>query len=481
MGDQPPKLFVSYSWSSQDHEGWVLNLATQLREDGIDVVLDKWDLREGQDAHAFMEQMVTDSAVKKVIMICDRRYAEKANERTGGVGSEAQIISPELYERVEQTKFVAVLAERDDEGRPCLPAFYGSRIYIDMSSPDQYGTNYDQLVRWVYDEPLHVKPALGGQPAFLANERIGVSTTGPLRRALAAMREGRPMWQGSLKDYFDVLSGDLERFRVSGQVQDFDEFVVRSIDEFLPLRNEAIDVFNALAKYCPTEQSWELLHSLFEKLLPYTVVPEEVTSWNEQDFDNFKFIIHELFLYAIAALIRELQYAGVRYLLNQPFYFAANARRGGDAMVSFVVFWNYLRSLDRRNERLQMRRLSVHADLLEARARQSGFRFQEIMQADLILFIRDCLDCLRFGRGQVWWPVTLLYADRQHGPFEVFARGQSRRNFAQFRQVLDIQTKKELAVVDQAFRERKLRIPSWQHTFFDPMTLIGFDKLGTLP
>ena len=51
-----PKLFISYSWSSQDHEAWVIQLATDLRESGIDVVLDKWDLKEGHDAHAFMER-----------------------------------------------------------------------------------------------------------------------------------------------------------------------------------------------------------------------------------------------------------------------------------------------------------------------------------------------------------------------------------------------------------------------------------------
>jgi hypothetical protein len=27
-----PKAFISYSWSSPEHQNWVLNLATQLRE-----------------------------------------------------------------------------------------------------------------------------------------------------------------------------------------------------------------------------------------------------------------------------------------------------------------------------------------------------------------------------------------------------------------------------------------------------------------
>jgi hypothetical protein len=53
-----PKLFVSYSWSSPEHEQWVIDLATQLRESGVDVILDKWDLKEGHDSIAFTKQLI---------------------------------------------------------------------------------------------------------------------------------------------------------------------------------------------------------------------------------------------------------------------------------------------------------------------------------------------------------------------------------------------------------------------------------------
>ena len=132
-----PKLFISYSWSSQDHEAWVVQLATNLRESGIDVILDKWDLKECHDAHAFMERMVSDQEIKKVALICDKVYVDKANGRSGGVGTETQIISPEIYSSQAQDKFVAIVKERDDEGKACLPVYYRSRIYIDFSDPTQ--------------------------------------------------------------------------------------------------------------------------------------------------------------------------------------------------------------------------------------------------------------------------------------------------------------------------------------------------------
>ena len=38
-------------------------------ESGVDVIFDKWDLKEGHDANAFMEKMVTDPEIEKVILL----------------------------------------------------------------------------------------------------------------------------------------------------------------------------------------------------------------------------------------------------------------------------------------------------------------------------------------------------------------------------------------------------------------------------
>ncbi len=118
-----PKVFISYSWTSEEHTQWVGELGERLMSDGIDVVLDQWSLEDGHDVNAFMEQMVTDPSIKRVIVVCDSLYAEKADGRKGGVGTETQIISKKVYESVEQTKFVPLLRERDESGKPCLPVF----------------------------------------------------------------------------------------------------------------------------------------------------------------------------------------------------------------------------------------------------------------------------------------------------------------------------------------------------------------------
>ncbi len=134
----PPRLFISYSWTNAEHEAWVLRLATDLRQTGVDVILDKWDLKEGHDAHAFMESMVTDPTIAKVALVCDRTYVQKADSRKAGVGVEAQIISPEIYAAQDRSKFVALVRELDDQGRALVPVYYRSRIYIDFSNEGNF-------------------------------------------------------------------------------------------------------------------------------------------------------------------------------------------------------------------------------------------------------------------------------------------------------------------------------------------------------
>ena len=52
------------------------------------MVLDIYDLKEGDDKYAFMERMVTDKSVTHVLVVCDSKYAEKAVlSQTGFMGT----------------------------------------------------------------------------------------------------------------------------------------------------------------------------------------------------------------------------------------------------------------------------------------------------------------------------------------------------------------------------------------------------------
>ena len=45
----PVKVFISYSWKPIHNKQKVLQLAERLASDFVHVILDDWDLKEGQD------------------------------------------------------------------------------------------------------------------------------------------------------------------------------------------------------------------------------------------------------------------------------------------------------------------------------------------------------------------------------------------------------------------------------------------------
>lgn len=482
MSKDHPKLFISYSWSSPEHEQWVVVLATELMESGVNVILDKWDLKEGHDAYAFMEKMVTDSKINKVAIICDRTYSEKADGRNGGVGTETQIITPEIYNEQSQNKFVAVVVEKDERGKAYLPTYYKSRIYIDLSNQDSYATNFEQLLRWVFDKPLYVKPELGQKPAFLSDkEKISLGTTVAFRRALDAIRLNKDYASGAISEYFETFSKNLERFRISDKSGEIDDTIIENIEQFLPYRNELIEFFLTVSQYRATAEAMQQTHRLFETIIPYMYPPKDARSWSEWDYDNYKFIIHEMFLYCIASLLKYERYEFARYMLDQQFYVERNAELGRETMVSLKIFRHYLKSLDARNQRLDLRRLSVRSDLLEQRSKSSGIPFRYLMQADFVAFLKDSFDALAEGRRQDWWPETLLYVERYSGALEIFARSQSAEYLAKVGVIFNAKDKQAYSPLIVAFEDKTLYTPSWDYESISPKHLLGYDKLATRP
>lgn len=165
-----PQVFISYSWKPVYNREKVIQLAERLSSNFVHVIIDIWDLKEGQDKNQFMEQMVNSPDVKRVLLICNKDYSEKANNRVGGVGIESLIISNEIYSQAAQTKFIPVIFEYGENNKPYVPTFVNSRIYIDLSSDAVFEENYEKLLRNIFDKPSSKRPPIGTMPAFLQTE-----------------------------------------------------------------------------------------------------------------------------------------------------------------------------------------------------------------------------------------------------------------------------------------------------------------------
>src|SRR5713226_7260585 len=143
-----PTCFISYSWDDEEHQAWVLRLATSLRSAGVEILLDQWDVHLGTDLTAFMERSISDS--QYVLLVCTPVFAQKANLRKGGVGYEQSVVTGEIFERglATEKKFVPVLRRGDPNA--ALPTFLKSRVFVDFRSDDRFDGSIETLLRHLH-------------------------------------------------------------------------------------------------------------------------------------------------------------------------------------------------------------------------------------------------------------------------------------------------------------------------------------------
>jgi SEFIR domain-containing protein len=478
-----PKTFISYSWSSPDHQQWVLDLATQLRENGVDVIFDKWDLKEGDDAIAFMERIITDESIGKVVVVSDRMYAEKADGRKGGVGTETQIITPHIYKKVrDQNKFVCVISETDAEGKAYVPTYYQSRMHIDLSKTDIFAENFEQLLRWIFNKPAYPKPQIGKPPTFLDEKAVLLPTRSRAKRAIDLLQKGSDLSGSALADYLETLSDSLENLRLDGSVEPFDQAVVDSVDAFLPYRDEFLHVVSVLARHNPNSQHMVAVKRFIERALIYCFPSSTMPSYNSRSFDNYKFIVHELFLHTVAILIKNEKFSCVDELVRGGLYLGNLQQFSHEPMQGFFVLNQEQSSLDEvRNQRLALRRTSVRADMLNGRSKGAAVDFEQLMQADFVLFLRDAADAAARGSHNRWFPVTLVYASNRSRPFEIFARGRSASYFRQTAPMLGVAGPADLmALIGRFGKGDGFFLPRWNYSSLSVSELSDADKLGTV-
>lgn len=155
----PPKVFISYSHDSANHKQWVLEFATTLRNRGVDAILDQWDLKPGDDLPQFMEQNL--EGADFAVMVCTKRYVEKANAGEGGVGYEKMIMTSSSLTKISDNNVVPIIREKCD---PKVPTFLKTKLYIDFTKDEDIEYSLDELLRYLLGAPLFTKPEIGSNP-----------------------------------------------------------------------------------------------------------------------------------------------------------------------------------------------------------------------------------------------------------------------------------------------------------------------------
>jgi hypothetical protein len=168
MDSPAPKVFVSYSHDSQEHKDWVLKLATRLVANGVDVILDQWDLHLGGDLPRFMETGLV--GANRILAVCTSIYVEKANTGRGGVGFEKMILTAQLMQDTLSDRIIPIV--RDNDAKPPVPIFLASKVYVDFRDDLGYEPNYAELLREIHGHKIRPRPPLGKDPFTVVPEIV---------------------------------------------------------------------------------------------------------------------------------------------------------------------------------------------------------------------------------------------------------------------------------------------------------------------
>ena len=473
-----PKVFISYSWSSPGHQLLVKQWAEQLVADGIDVILDIYDLKEGHDKFVFMERMVTDPTVTHVLIISDKAYSEKADAREAGVGTESQIISKEVYEKVDQSKFIPIACEFSDDGNPYLPTFLISRIWINFCSPEAVNENWEQLVRLIFGKPQHEKPKLGKPPAYITNDQASPSSPAitkfnAFRQALLQGKKGLPIYRSDFLtaciSYADAL-----RVRERPNVDSLGKKVLEDCSKLKHVRNHIVDWILLESAAAPTDEFSQTLFSFLEELSELKSRPAEINSWSDAWFESHSLFVYETFLYIVAALMKTNAYQILHEIFTSHYLLPKTERSGNNEFATFDCFYGHSDTLQSELAPEGKRLYSPAAELIKRQADREDLPFSAIIEAEQLTFLISLLNpAIR------WYPQTLHYSSYNVDlPF--FIRATQHKHFIKLATITGVSDANKLRELVKQGLERH-NVSQWHdffgHSFWASMNMEKLDSL----
>ena len=164
---RPPRVFISYSHGTREHNDKVLELAQQLRRDGIDAELDQFHHHELVHWPRWCEEQLRPGKSDFVLCICTLEYKRRIEGRVQadvgkGVFWEGTLIYNYLYNDKTNRRCVPILLDGATESAvPSVLDGY-TRFHLnafDLSNPE---SDYAGLFRLLSGQGEVQKAGLGG-------------------------------------------------------------------------------------------------------------------------------------------------------------------------------------------------------------------------------------------------------------------------------------------------------------------------------
>lgn len=145
------RVFISHTSKTDEAVEWIKSLALYLIEQGIQARLDKFHLRRGMDLQQWMCNEL--AMARKVVVVCDEFYKQKADGRLGGVGWETMIIQGDISSLPpDSTKYQVVVRAPNME--KALPMYLKTRYAFHTPGPVLDRSFREELVKELLDLPI---------------------------------------------------------------------------------------------------------------------------------------------------------------------------------------------------------------------------------------------------------------------------------------------------------------------------------------
>ena len=402
MSNIQPKVFISYSWENEQHKEKVEELGVRLRSDGVDVILDIWDLKEGQDKYAFMEQCVNDETINIVLIICDKSYAEKANSRVGGVGNETEIITPQVYGKIKQIKYIPIIFEFDENNNPYMPIYLKGRMYINLSTDDElYESEYEKLLRLLYEKPLKKKPLLGKMPEWLNDDIVSYTKLNSIIKQIKYLKDNQEnKFKVLVQNYIDECSIILDEFRFrDGEINE--ESLLKKIGDLKIIRDNYLFFLENIINQ--QQFTSGIIVDFFTEIYnsSHTNIKDSYTSY---DYEHFDFFIWESFISTIAMLLHYRKYKEIYSIIHSPYFLKRNSLYTDVDTFDFTKFRCYLYFLEKVCKKFyKINSYSYSAELLINREKKPIITKKNLIEADLLLYRLGSIDKYE------WFPYLYFY------------------------------------------------------------------------
>lgn len=207
-------------------------------------------------------------------------------------------------------------------------------------------------------------------------------------------------------DYFTSLIDDLQLIQPDfSKFSEFDDAIIDQIKKGEYITYQYIEATILASKY-NDQDAIKAAYTFFECML--------IKYDSSEKLDGNKYLGYEMFLGLIASLLKYERWEEISTILQIPLFIRTEYR---DFYESFIFVNKFIRSLDEwRNNRLQLNRTSISADLMKDRFEHGRlkrfFTFEEIAEADYFLFMRTVChddDDLR----NTWRPIVSIYLQRK--------------------------------------------------------------------